>query len=258
MQKLKEQIIHFLQKEVEDRGFEKVVYGLSGGLDSAVVAFLCNEAFKDKAMAILMPTSKSSPQHYRDALKIVEQLQLKYQIINLERFENIFSSFENIDSLRFGNLCARTRMMLLYDVASREKALVVGTSNKSERVLGYGTIYGDLACAINPIGEIYKSDLFGFAKFLGIPMEIIQKKPSADLYEGQSDEEELGYSYEKIDNFLKKILKNNGDIDDLSLDSAIIESEYSKDFIQSVLERIQKNRFKLGVPKVFNPHTKGE
>lgn len=144
-------------------------------------------------------------------------------------------------------------MMLLYDIASREKALVIGTSNKSERMLGYGTIYGDLACAINPIGEIYKSDLYEFAKYLGIPREIIQKKPSADLYEGQNDEDELGYSYEKIDRFLKKILKNNGDIDNLLLDSAIIESEYSKDFIQSILERIQRNRFKLGVPKVFNP-----
>lgn len=253
MKKLKEKMIDFLCDETHKRGFHNVVFGLSGGLDSAVVATLCKEAFGVNAIAVLMPTSKSSPQHYQDALKIIEILSLKYEIINLEKFEEIFSSFKEMDSLRFGNLCARTRMTLLYDIASREKALVIGTSNKSERMLGYGTIYGDLACAINPIGEIYKSDLYEFAKYLGIPREIIQKKPSADLYEGQNDEDELGYSYEKIDRFLKKILKNNGDIDNLLLDSAIIESEYSKDFIQSILERIQRNRFKLGVPKVFNP-----
>lgn len=258
MQELKKKMIDFLQTETTKRGFQNVVYGLSGGLDSAVVAFLCHEAFGDRATAVLMPTSKSSLQHYEDALKIVDQLQLKYEIVNLEKFENIFLTFDGIDSLRFGNLCARTRMMILYDLASKKRALVVGTSNKSERMLGYGTIYGDLACAINPIGEIYKSDLYGFAEFLGVPHEIIQKKPSADLYEGQNDEDELGASYEQIDSVLKKISKNNGNLNDLSLDFAIIDNESSKGIVQNILERIQKNRFKLGVPKVFNPHTKGE
>lgn len=246
-------MIDFLRNEVAQRGFERVVFGLSGGLDSAVVAYLCHEAFGENSKAVLMPTSKSSKQHYEDALKIVEKLKLNYEIINLEKFENIFSSYSGINTLRFGNLCARTRMMILYDIASRDNALVIGTSNKSERILGYGTIYGDLACAINPIGEIYKSDLYAFAEFLGVPNEIIQKKPSADLYEGQNDEKELGYTYEKIDGFLKKILNNNKDIDNSLLDSAIIDGEYSKEFVQSILERIQKNRFKLGVPKVFNP-----
>ncbi len=253
MEKLKNKMIDFLRTEVSQRGFERVVFGLSGGLDSAVVAYLCHEAFGANAKAILMPTSQSSKQHYQDALKIIRKLLLSYEVINLEKFENIFLSYKDMNSLRFGNLCARTRMMILYDIASRDKALVIGTSNKSERILGYGTIYGDLACAINPIGEIYKSDLYVFAKHLGIPNEIIQKKPSADLYKGQSDEKELGYSYEKIDGFLKKILKNNKDIYNLVLDSAIIDDEYSQEFIQSILERIQKNRFKLGVSKVFNP-----
>ncbi|GAA7258173.1 NAD+ synthase [Helicobacter pylori] len=253
MEKLKNKMIDFLRTEVSQRGFERVVFGLSGGLDSAVVAYLCHEAFGANAKAILMPTSQSSKQHYKDALKIIRKLLLSYEVINLEKFENIFLSYKDMNSLRFGNLCARTRMMILYDIASRDKALVIGTSNKSERILGYGTIYGDLACAINPIGEIYKSDLYVFAKHLGIPNEIIQKKPSADLYKGQSDEKELGFSYEKIDGFLKKILKNNKDIYNLVLDSAIIDDEYSQEFIQSILERIQKNRFKLGVSKVFNP-----
>lgn len=253
MTNLKSRMIDFLRNEVIQRGFDRVVFGLSGGLDSAVVAFLCHEAFGENAKAVLMPTSKSAKQHFDDAMKIIEKLSLNYEVINLDKFEDIFLSYKNMNRVRFGNLCARTRMMLLYDIASRDNALVVGTSNKSERILGYGTIYGDLACAINPIGEVYKSDLYAFAEYLGIPIEIIQKKPSADLYEGQSDEDELGYSYEKIDGFLKKNLKNHKNIDNLLLDSAIIESEYSKEFVQSILERIQKNRFKLGVPKVFNP-----
>lgn len=253
MTNLKSRMIDFLRNEVIQRGFDRVVFGLSGGLDSAVVAFLCHEAFGENAKAVLMPTSKSAKRHFDDAMKIIEKLSLNYEVINLDKFEDIFLSYKNMNRVRFGNLCARTRMMLLYDIASRDNALVVGTSNKSERILGYGTIYGDLACAINPIGEVYKSDLYAFAEYLGIPIEIIQKKPSADLYEGQSDEDELGYSYEKIDGFLKKNLKNHKNIDNLLLDSAIIESEYSKEFVQSILERIQKNRFKLGVPKVFNP-----
>ena len=253
MTNLKSRMIDFLRNEVIQRGFDRVVFGLSGGLDSAVVAFLCHEAFGENAKAVLMPTSKSAKQHFDDAMKIIEKLSLNYEVINLEKFEYIFLSYKSMNRVRFGNLCARTRMMLLYDIASRDNALVVGTSNKSERILGYGTIYGDLACAINPIGEVYKSDLYAFAEDLGIPIEIIQKKPSADLYEDQSDEDELGYSYEKIDGFLKKNLKNHKNIDNLLLDSAIIESEYSKEFVQSILERIQKNRFKLGVPKVFNP-----
>ena len=253
---LKRAMINFLKKEVEHRGFERVVFGLSGGLDSTVVAYLCQEAFGEGAKAVLMPSSKSSKQNFDDAMEIVEILKIPYEIVKLEEYEKIFSKYDKMDRVRYGNFCARLRMTILYDIAQRDGSLVVGTSNKSERMLGYGTIYGDLACAINPIGEIYKSDLFGFAKALGIPQKIIDKKPSADLYEGQTDEEELGLKYQEIDNILKKILEKDLVLDDLSLVFDMIETEYSENIVKDVLRRIQKNRFKLCHPTVFNPSVK--
>lgn len=256
MLELKEKIIDFLRREVACRGFEKVVFGLSGGLDSAVVAYLCQEAFQNKAKAILMPSSKSSKQNFEDAQEIVKILQIPYETVVLEKYEEIFADYEGMDRVRYGNFCARLRMCILYDIAQRDGALVIGTSNKSERMLGYGTIYGDLACAINPIGEIFKTDLFKFAKFLGIPQKIINKKPSADLYEGQSDEEELGLNYQKIDEILKKILEKEIDFNDLLFVFDMIEPEYSKDMIESVLRRVQKNGFKLCQPTVFDPDAK--
>lgn len=253
MLELKEKIITFLRYEVTSRGFERVVFGLSGGLDSAVVAYLCDEAFGKNARAILMPSSKSSKENFQDAKEISQILNMPYEIIPLEKYEEIFGRYERMDRVRYGNFCARLRMCILYDVAQRDGALVIGTSNKSERMLGYGTIYGDLACAINPIGEIFKSDLFKFAKFLGISQKIIDKKPSADLYEGQSDEEELGLNYQNIDEILKKILEKEIDLNTVC---DMMNNEYSKDITENVLRRIQKNGFKLCQPTVFNPNAK--
>ena len=110
------------------------------------------------------------------------------------------------DKLRIGNFSARMRMSVLYDISARDQSLVVGTSNKSELLLGYGTIFGDIACAINPIGEIYKSDEFEFARFLNVPQSILTKKPSADLWANQSDEEELGYTYKELDDAMKLLV----------------------------------------------------
>lgn len=256
MLEMKKAMIDFLKKEVSSRGFERVVFGLSGGLDSAVVAYLCKEAFGDRAKAVLMPSSKSSKQNFDDALEIVKILKIPYEIVELKEYEDIFSQYERIDKVRYGNFCARLRMMILYDIAQRDGSLVIGTSNKSERMLGYGTLFGDLACAINPIGEVYKSDLFEFAKILGIPQKIIDKKPSADLYEGQTDEEELGLKYQEIDKILRKISEKEPNFENLSNLSDMIEIEYPKNIVENVLQRIQKNRFKLSHPAVFNPNAK--
>lgn len=251
MQSIKEKMILFLKNEVGNRGFERVIFGLSGGLDSAVVAFLAQEAFGKKAMAVLMPSLKSSKRHFEDAMILVQTLQLSYKIVPLKAYEEIFSADESMNNVRYGNFCARVRMMILYDLSLQNQALVVGTSNKSERILGYGTIFGDLACAINPIGDMFKSDLFTFAQFLGIPKGVIEKKPSADLYEGQSDEEDLQWSYEEIDCFLKKVLQKGLDFSDCDLIFEQMRGEYREEFLCNLLHRIKANAFKTQQPKVL-------
>ena len=133
-------------------------------------------------------------------------------------------------------------MSVLYDISARENSLVVGTSNKSELLLGYGTIFGDLACAINPIGNIYKSDLFEFAKYLGVNENIVKKAPSADFYEGQSDEADLGYSYAKIDSLLKKMIDENRSNDEL------LAFGFEALFIENIKKRVQVNEFKRRLP----------
>ena len=135
-------------------------------------------------------------------------------------------------------------MNILYDISSKTNSVVVGTSNKSEIMLGYGTIYGDTACAFNPIGEIFKSDLFEFASYLGICKDIIEKKPSADLWSGQSDEDELGYSYKTLDEVLKVISKNV----DISKDE--LSKQFDEKLANSVLKRFNNNKFKTQIPPI--------
>lgn len=251
MMRIKEKMILFLRDEVRSKGFERVIFGLSGGIDSAVVAYLAKEAWGKNAMAVLMPSLKSSQRHFEDAMMLVQNLQLSYKIAPLKAYEEVFLSDKTIDNVRYGNFCARVRMMILYDLSFQLQALVIGTSNKSERILGYGTIFGDLACAINPIGDMFKSDLFVFAKFLGIPKSIIEKKPSADFYEGQSDEEDLRWGYEEIDGFLKKVFQKGLDFSDCDLIFDQMRGEYSEEFLGSLLHRIQTNAFKTQQPKVL-------
>jgi NAD+ synthase len=157
-----------------------------------------------------------------------------------------FDNIKDANPLRIGNLSARMRMSVLYDISARDNALVVGTSNKSEILLGYGTIFGDIACAINPIGQMYKSDEFEFAKFLGVTDAIINKKPSADLWEGQSDEEDLGYSYKVMDDVLKELIDNKKSKDEL------ISSGVDKELIEMLEYRIKTNAFKGKLPTIAN------
>ena len=215
MQKKIEKIERFLQKESKKRGFENVVFGLSGGIDSAVVGYVCNEVFKKNARAFIMPSSTSNPQNTKDAIAFAKEIGLCYEVIEIARFQDTFIDTAQLggDSNAFhriGNFTARIRMAILYDKSFLHHALVVGTSNKSELMLGYGTLYGDMACAINPIGDIYKSEIFVLAREMKIPSYITSKAPSADLFPGQSDEGDLGYSYKEIDRLLMAIERGLG------------------------------------------------
>jgi NAD+ synthase len=159
--------------------------------------------------------------------------------------EGYFNNYEKeADSLRIGNLSARMRMSVLYDISARDRSLVVGTSNKSELLLGYGTIFGDIACAINPLGEMYKSDEFEFARHIGVTDAILNKKPSADLWEGQSDEEEMGYSYATMDKVLKKLVDENKSKEEL------IANREDEELLNSVIHRMKANEFKGKLPTI--------
>ena len=248
---IKQKMIYFLQEEVKKIGFQKVVIGISGGLDSAIVSSLCREAFGRKnTLGILMPSNLSNKINQKDAIEFCKVFDISYETINISKitqgyFKNNLISSK--DFLRFGNFCARIRMSILYDISAKKSALVIGTSNKSEILLGYGTIYGDTACAINPIGELYKSDAFDFAKFLKITKNIIQKPPSADLWKGQSDEQDLGYSYFEIDKVLKKIVDKN-----YSQKKLIKSNKYDEKLINMLFTRIKANKFKNKLPIVAN------
>ena len=243
---IKLDLISFLKNEVANTGLEKVTVGLSGGLDSAVVAILCKEAFGDNLNCVLMPSQFSSQSSADHAIEVCEKFDIKYEIISIEPMVSGFIKNMNNDRLRIGNFSARMRMAVLYDVSSREKSLVVGTSNRSELLLGYGTIFGDIACAINPIGQMYKSDEFEFARLLGVPESILNKAPSADLWEGQSDEEELGYSYKHMDEVLKVM------VDECKSKEELLELGFEKDLIDRLEYRIKANAFKGKLPIIAN------
>ena len=242
--KIKEDLINFLKTEVEKTGLKKVTVGLSGGLDSAVVTILCKEAFNDNLNCVLMPSQFSSKSSIDDAVEVCEKFNIKYEIISIEPMVSGFIKNMDEDRLRIGNFSARMRMSVLYDVSSREKSLVVGTSNRSELLLGYGTIFGDIACAINPIGEIYKSDEFEFARMLGVPDSILNKAPSADLWEGQSDENELGYSYKQMDDLLKVM------IDEDKSKEELLNLSFEEELINKVSYRVKANAFKGKLPTI--------
>ena len=232
MQNIKNQMISFANEILKN--FNGAVLGLSGGLDSAIVLRILSECEK-KPHCLIMPTNISNKTNLDDAINLAKTYALKYEIINIQNIlDEFIKASGSTDKVLIGNFAARIRMTLLYDYSAKHNLLVAGTSNKSELMLGYGTIWGDLACAFNILGDFYKSELFEFAKFLELPNNIISKKPSADLYEGQDDESDIGFTYTEIDKFLKNYEKN------------IIDNNYIK-----LLDRINKNKFKRENIKIF-------
>ncbi len=241
-QQLEDKLVKFLQDEVKAAGFERVVFGLSGGIDSATVAVLCKKAFGHNIKAVLIPSDTTNPIHMSHALMMCEKFDIEAEHVSIK---NMLLSYPlELTPLRKGNLAARQRMCVLYDISSRDRALVVGTSNKSEIILGYGTLFGDTACAINPIGQLYKTQIFEFAAHLGVIDEILTKAPSADLWEGQTDEDELGHTYAELDKVMSAMF------DDGKKPEEVAEMGHSESIIEMVLSRYNNNVFKGKPPRI--------
>jgi NAD+ synthase len=234
----------FLASETTKAGFKKVVLGLSGGIDSALVAYLCARTFSpNDVTALIMPYRSSNPENIKHAVSVVKKLKIKSETHDItEMVDAFFKSDPKADMVRKGNRMARERMCFLYDYSSKHQALVIGTSNKTELMLGYGTIYGDLSSAINPIGDLYKTQIWQLASFLGVPKEIIEKPPSADLWSGQTDEEEIGYTYDKIDALLHYLI-------DLRYSTEmLLDVGFTSEMIQDIQKKIQIYQFKRRPP----------
>lgn len=236
-------LIEFVSQEVRKTGLKKVVVGLSGGLDSAVVAVLAIRAFGDDLLCVKMPSHYSSMSSLDDADELCGVFGIRSETHSIEPMLRAYET-SDMSSLRVGNLSARLRMATLFDISAREGALVLGTSNKSELMLGYGTLYGDLASAINPIGDLYKTEVFELARSLGVPASIIDKPPSADLWAGQSDEVEIGYPYEDLDRVLKRYVESRHTYEEM------INDGENSHLVDMVTTRIYKNQFKRKMPVI--------
>jgi len=192
-------LVDFLRNETYKIGIKKAVIGLSGGIDSAVSTYLAVKAFGiENVKCILMPYKSSSKESVIDAMRVVDAFKIPYEKIEITDMVDAFiknANDANITNLRKGNIMARCRMIVLYDQSAKENALVIGTGNKTEILLGYSTLFGDSASALNPLGDLYKTQIWDLAEHLNIPREIIEKKPSGDLWEGPSDEHEFAFTY---------------------------------------------------------------
>ena len=243
-----EVIVAFIRSQLAQTGFERLVIGLSGGVDSATVAFLAARAIDaDNLLAVRMPYRTSSPASEADALRVVDALGCRTELVDITpmvepMLDLIGSPDEPIASdalnVRRGNVMARQRMIVLYDRSAAFDALVIGTSNKTEALLGYGTLHGDMAAALQPIGDLYKSQLRSVARELGVPEEVVAKPPSADLWPGQTDEGELGRTYEDLDRALYALVDRRWTVD------RCVRAGLDRSLVEWVAQRVARMEFK--------------
>jgi len=246
-------LLEFCRREVRKVGLEKVVVGLSGGIDSAVSLYLGARALgPENTIAVLMPYATSSQASLDDAMACVDDLGLPYHVVTISDQIDAYygldvvpqdDSPENLQ-LRRGNKMARERMTILYDFSQYYGALVLGTSNKSELLLGYGTLHGDMAHALNPIGDLYKTQVRQLAAHLGVPEPILVKPPTADLYTGQTDEAQIGYSYAAIDAAFVHL------IEERLPPEQVVAMGFEAEFIRRVMRLVQRSQFKRRLPVI--------
>ena len=239
-------LVSFIRNELSRTGFKHAVIGLSGGLDSSLACYLVAEALgPENVLAIRMPYTSSSPESMEHAQLVIQSTGVRGLTIPIGGMvDAIIEKLPEGDSIRKGNIMARTRMIVLFDQSAKDGALVVGTGNKTEILLGYSTLYGDAACAFNPLGDLYKTQVRQLAKSMDVPDVILQKPPSADLWAGQTDEGELGFTYTQVDQLLYLLVEEHKSIEDC------LQAGFQKDFVERVLNRIRKYRFKRVMPPI--------
>ena len=239
-------LTRFIREELTKFGYAKGILGLSGGLDSTVCAYLATKALgPGNVISLIMPYKDNFPQDVDDAREVARRLKLDCRVIDISPQVDAYFQKNPTDSpvLR-GNKMARERMSVLYDFSAREKALILGTSNKSELLIGYGTIHGDMACAINPVGDLYKTQMRMLAEYLKVPKNILEKKPTAGLWPGQTDEEEIGITYEDLDKILSQL------VDLQKSREEVVAAGTDGRTVDKILDRIRNSEFKRKMPPI--------
>lgn len=239
-------LTRFVRNEIHRTGFRRAVFGLSGGIDSSVVAYLVVKALgPENVLAVTMPYKTSSEETRRDSAAVVADLGMQTLDVPITpQVDAYVAGMPGITQMRLANKCARERMTVLYDQSAAFEGLVVGTSNKTELLLGYGTQFGDLASAINPIGDLYKTQLRRLAEYLGVPTDILNKAPSGDLWVGQTDEGELGFSYDEVDRLLVLL------VDRRWQPAQAVRAGFDAEFVERVVRMVRRNQYKRRLPVI--------
>jgi NAD+ synthase len=239
-------LVHFIRDEVHKSGLRRAVLGLSGGVDSALVAFLAARALgPEHVTGFILPYATSSPDSIADAKRVARATGIRTERIDITpQVDAYFERFPKSTPLQRGNKMARERMSILYDRSAVLGALVLGTSNKTELFLGYGTIHGDLASAINPIGDLYKTQVWALARAVGVPQRIVDKHPSADLWAGQTDEQELGFTYADVDELLHFMAERRYRHDEL------LALGFEPRFLARVEDLVTRSQYKRRMPLI--------
>jgi NAD+ synthase len=245
-------LVYFIRDTVYKNNFKNGIVGVSGGIDSAVVLALVQRALgSEHTFALLMPYKLSSKGSLKDGKAMCEQLNVDYEIVDISpSLDAYFGRFPADNKMLIGNKCARERMSVLYDFSARKRALVVGTSNKSELLIGYSTLFGDSAAAFLPLGDLYKTQVFALARYLNVPDNIVNKKPSADLWKDQTDEGEIGITYKELDEILYQVIdcrKKDGEIEAMG---------YSPANIKKIKSMITGSQYKRTMPPVCKLHVR--
>jgi NAD+ synthase len=236
----------FIQMEITRAGFTRAVINLSGGLDSSVSCFLTAEALgAENVLALRLPYATSGPDSLEHAQRVIDLLGVHSKTIPItEMVDAMVAHFPEADPVRRGNVMARVRMIFLYDQSQAFNGLAVGTGNKTEILLGYTTLFGDAACAINPLGDLYKTQVRQLGRAIGVPEEIVAKPPSADLWIGQTDEGELGFTYADVDKLLYLLVDQRYSPEDC------VSAGFGEPFVREVVRRIQRSHFKRVLPPI--------